>query len=46
MKHLPRLAALFAALCLALAGCAPGAAPGSSAPLPGASADVQPSAAA
>ena len=46
MKHLPRLAALFAALCLALAGCAPGAAPGSSAPLPGSSADVQPSAAA
>ena len=46
MKHLLRLAALFAALCLALAGCAPGAAPGSSAPLPGASADVQPSAAA
>lgn len=46
MKHLLRLAALFAALCLALAGCAPGAAPGSSAPLPGSSADVQPSAAA
>lgn len=46
MKHLLRLAALFAVLCLALAGCAPGAAPGSSAPLPGSSADVQPSAAA
>ena len=46
MKHLLRLAALFAALCLALAGCAPGAAPGSSAPLPGSSADVQPSPAA
>lgn len=46
MKHLLRLAALFAALCLALAGCAPGAAPGSSAPLPGSSADVQPPAAA
>lgn len=46
MKHLPRLAALFAALCLALAGCAPGAAPGSSAPLPGSSADVQPAPAA
>lgn len=46
MKHLPRLAALFAALCLALAGCAPAAAPGSSAPLPGSSADVQPAPAA
>ena len=46
MKHLPRLAALCAALCLALAGCAPGAAPGNSAPLPGSSADVQPSPAA
>ncbi len=42
MKHLLRLAALCAALCLALAGCAPAAAPGSSAPLPGSSADVQP----
>ena len=46
MKHLLRLAALCAALCLALAGCAPAAAPGSSAPLPGSSADVQPAPAA
>lgn len=46
MKHLLRLAALCAALCLALAGCAPTAAPGSSAPLPGSSADVQPAPAA
>ena len=46
MKHLLRLAALCAALCLALAGCAPAAAPGSSAPLPGSSADVQPTPAA
>lgn len=46
MKHLLRLAAFCAALCLALAGCAPAAAPGSSAPLPGSSADVQPAPAA
>lgn len=46
MKHLLRLAALCAALCLALAGCAPAAVPGSSAPLPGSSADVQPAPAA
>lgn len=46
MKHLLRLAALCATLCLALAGCAPAAAPGSSAPLPGSSADVQPAPAA
>lgn len=46
MKHLLRLAALCAALCLALAGCAPAAAPGSSAPLPGSSAEVQPAPAA
>lgn len=46
MKHLLRLAALCAALCLALAGCAPAAALGSSAPLPGSSADVQPAPAA
>ena len=46
MKHLLRLAALCAALCLALAGCAPAAAPGSSAPLPGSSADIQPAPAA
>ena len=46
MKHLLRLAAFCAALCLVLAGCAPAAAPGSSAPLPGSSADVQPAPAA
>lgn len=46
MKHLLRLAALCAALCLALAGCAPAAAPGSSAPRPGSSADIQPAPAA
>ena len=46
MKHLLRLAAFCAALCLALAGCAPATAPGSSAPLPGSSADVQPAPAA
>ena len=46
MKHLLRLAAFCAALGLALAGCAPATAPGSSAPLPGSSADVQPAPAA